>query len=269
MLRGVVRRLGRNLVISRRWPARFGGGRVYVSPDAVLGVLRRDLENVDPELFVAATRLVRAGDRIWDIGANQGLFAFAAAHVAGPKGEVLAVEPDAWLVNLMRRSARRRPGGAPVRVLAAAVCERMGMVELHVARAGRAGNFIGGSERSVAGGTREVQPAAGITLDWLLEQAGAPTLVKIDVEGLEARVLRGATRLLSEARPRLYVEVGKEAAQEVGSILERTDYRLLSIEGTELREVARPQWNTVAVPNEQLAQLVREPAMRAAADPAP
>ena len=59
MFREIARRLSRNVVILRRFPSRFGGGRIYVSPDAVLGVLRRNLENHDPELFAVAAKLVR------------------------------------------------------------------------------------------------------------------------------------------------------------------------------------------------------------------
>jgi FkbM family methyltransferase len=255
MFREIARLLSRNVVIPRRFPARFGGGRIYVSPDAVLGVLRRNLENHDPELFAVAAKLVRPGDLVWDIGANLGLFTFAAAHVAGPSGSVVAVEADAWLVTIIRRSARRRPGGAPVRVLAAAACELPGIVEFHIARHGRASSFVGDAGRGLAGGTRETHTVAAVSLDSLMAELGPPNVVKIDVEGLEGAVLRGASRLLREARPRLYIEVGSPAVDEVHRMLTAADYGIFRIAEGRLVAIERPDWNTVAVPREQVGSL--------------
>jgi tRNA G37 N-methylase Trm5 len=47
--------------------------------------------------------LVRPGTTVWDIGANVGLFSFAAASLGA---QVVAVEADIWLANLMQRSAQ-------------------------------------------------------------------------------------------------------------------------------------------------------------------
>ena len=47
---------------------------------------------------------------LFDIGANLGLFAFAAASQAGPTGDVIAIEPDPFFVHLMVRSCRLQRG---------------------------------------------------------------------------------------------------------------------------------------------------------------
>ena len=82
------------------------------------------MARVDPALVGLAAETVRRGDTVWDIGANMGVFSFAAAVAAGPSGRVLAVEPDNALVGLLRRSAAANHGHAPVDVLPAAVSDQ-------------------------------------------------------------------------------------------------------------------------------------------------
>ena len=72
----------------------------------------RSMENVDPVLM-GLVKDSGSGSVVWDIGANVGLFAFAAASLAGPGGQVVAMEPDAWLVQLLRRSAKMQPAARP------------------------------------------------------------------------------------------------------------------------------------------------------------
>ena len=48
-------------------------------------------------LLMNASETVKPGDVVWDVGANMGLFSFAAAGLAGPAGHVYAFEPDTAL----------------------------------------------------------------------------------------------------------------------------------------------------------------------------
>jgi FkbM family methyltransferase len=197
-----------------------------------------------------AARLVKPGMTVWDIGANVGLFAFAAAFAAGPAGRVLAVEADNWLAELLRRSARTAPPAyAPVEVLAAAVSDTPDPVEFFIARRGRAGNHLGSVPGSTqTGGTREVRRVDAVTLDGLLARSPAPRVLKIDTEGAELLCLRGAGRLLSEARPVLLCEVGDDNATAVGRLLHDYGYTLFDAENPDGPSVGRPAWNTLAVP---------------------
>lgn len=251
MLRRAIERWSRDRVVRRRLPPEFGSHALFVSPDASLRLWRRDLRRADPLLLGLAAELVRPGDRVWDVGANVGLFAFAAAFLAGPSGAVLAVEADGWLAGLLRRSAESAgPAYAPVEVLAAAVAESPGVAELHIAARGRAGSHLGDVAGSTqAGGVREVRQVAAVTLDGLLATSPPPRLVKIDVEGAEARCLRGAGRLLAEVRPVLLCEVSEPSAREVGERLLGLGYTLYDAEVPpgRRRPLATPAWNTLAV----------------------
>lgn len=255
MIRRLLERLSRRVVLRRRLPPRFGACDVLVSPSSSLRFWRGSLERSAPELFAWAEKLVRPGDVIWDIGANLGLFGIAASSRAGTGGAVLALEPDAWMADLVRRSVARLPADfAPVEVLRAAAAAEDGASEFILASRGRAANHLASVAGSSQAGTarrRVVVPA--VQLDSLLDGRRPPTLVKIDVEGAELMVLRGAKRLLASCRPTLLVEVASTHADAVGELLRAASYRLFDAEKLErpLRELASPTWNTLAVASER------------------
>jgi FkbM family methyltransferase len=253
LARSALERVSRGLVFKRRLPSRFNGTAMYVSPDAGLRYWRPGLDGADPMLLDAAAELVHSGDSVWDIGANVGLFSFAAASVAGPTGSVLAVEPDMWLAGLLRRSSALPAGGrAPVNVLPVAVDLTLGVAKLHVAARGRASNSLSPDRANdgTAGGFRDVQLVPTVPLDWLLDHFPHPRVVKIDVEGLEDRVLGGGRRLLGEVRPAVLCEVSEQNADKVAALFAAANYELFDASAPtgQRRPVQRPVWNTLALP---------------------
>lgn len=252
-VRYLAERLSRGVVLRRRLPACVGGGRIYVSPEGGLRFWRMRLAKCDPGLLNVAAELVEDGAVVWDVGANLGLFAFAAAGRAGPSGRVLAIEPDTWLVSLLRRSARTNGGSAaPVDVLPAAVSDRSGVSQFHIAQRARSANHLGGFGLTDTGGVRETQLVPTFTLDSLLERFPPPAVLKIDVEGAEYQVLAGGSRLLSEARPIVICEVAAENQLSVTDCFNRHAYVLFDVERppSERKPISAAAWNTVAVPAE-------------------
>jgi len=253
-LRRIVELLGRRVVLRRRMPAKFGGGQLFVSPDSGLRYCRINIGNADPNLFRMAAELVRQGDVIWDIGANVGLFSFAAAGTAGPEGHVVALEPDTWLVGLLRRSSNlRAPERAPVVVIPAAVSDSIGLAKLHVSSRGRSYNFLEGSAAIRIGGTRSSDWVVTVTLDWLLQHLPTPGVLKIDVEGMEHRVLAGGLKLLAEERPRIWCEVTPKNADQVTRILHAANYDIYngSLDPRQREPLPRAVWDTLALPKEE------------------
>jgi FkbM family methyltransferase len=177
-LKNVAEKLSRGRVFRRRLPANVGGGPFYVTPEAGLRYYR-DISRCDPELLGADGEHICKGDVVWDIGANVGLFTFAAANLTGLGGSVLAIEAGIWLGGLLRRSARLSwPGRAPVEVLAVAVSNNCGISHFEIAERARASNHLQGHGSNQAGGWRETQSVMSMTLDWLLQQRRAPQISK-------------------------------------------------------------------------------------------
>jgi FkbM family methyltransferase len=216
--------------------------------------LLRPIADCDPELLRIARILVRPGDVVWDVGANVGLFSCVAAHRAGRDGEVVAIEPDLDVVALLRRSVRALNGTrAPIRVVRTVISERVGIVQFSIAARARAANALQEFGTTQMGGVSENRLLPSLTLDAMLDQLRPPTVVKIDVEGAETKVLAGAQRLLRESRPAIYIEVSSESSAEVTQLLAERDYRLWvgpQFDGTGARPADRATDNTVAIPAE-------------------
>lgn len=246
------------LVLRRRLPAPFGQVKVYVSSEGGLRYLRPTLTQADPMLLRLAEETIRPGATVWDIGANVGLFTFAAAAAAGPTGRVLAVEPDSWLVGLLRRSAADNQALAAVDILPAAVNDTVGVGRLHIARRNRSTNYLAGHGTSQAGGCRDVHLVPTVTLDWLAEHFPLPDVLKIDVEAAEVAVLAGASRVLA-ARPVIICEVAQANGPQVRDLL--AGYRCYDARATraDRRPLAEIPADLLALP-----ALPRQPAAPAA-----
>lgn len=212
-LRTLVERALRDFTLWRTLP---NGRKVVVSPDARLSYLK---PRFDQDIVALASRVPEQAV-VWDVGANCGVFAFACDGAR----QVIAVEPDPFLASLIERSRRRN--GTPVQIVQCAVSDAPGEGEFAISRRGRAASHLAavpGSSQS--GGERGRLRVELRTLDQLLDRFGPPDFVKIDVEGAEHLVLRGARRLL-DARPTLYVEVMEANAVECRAILTDAGYRI-------------------------------------------
>jgi FkbM family methyltransferase len=231
--RGAAERVTHRLVVRRRLPPPFAAAAIYVSTEGGLRYLRPRLRGVDPALLRLAAELVRPGHVVWDIGANLGLFSFAAAAASGSAGRVLAVEPDAALVSLLRRSAvhslRRSGAGArpcaSVEVLPVAIADDLAVATFNIAQRSRATSHLDGFGTTQTGGVRTTELVLSVTLDWLATRFLPPDIVKIDVEGAEAVVLAGAEQVLRE-HPVIICEVARRNSDAVGQVLTGYGYTL-------------------------------------------
>lgn len=258
-LRFWAERLTRRLVFKRRLPRPFEAGRLYVTPAARLGYAFRSLSAAEPMLLGWADVLVRPGNTVWDIGANIGLFAVAAAVRAGPRGRVVAFEPDLSLANLLRRStALQSPDVAPIAVMPLAIAKEPSIRKFAIATRARASNALAEYGASQMGGVVEHQLVPAFNLDSLLAYLSPPDVMKIDVEGAEFEVLGGQTRMLEDVRPIILCEVGREAKAGITSLLRNARYRLFDAEKP-LRPphpVDAATWNTLAIPEENVSPVV-------------
>jgi FkbM family methyltransferase len=213
----------------------FDGGRSRVIADlrTCLGLRLYRYGMRDPELDLVRL-LLRPGDVFVDAGANAGLFSLVAAARVGPGGRVVACEPAPRMRAMVERNALLN-GFGWVEAHGVALADQPGSAEL-VVFDGDGSGLSSFSPGSPEGGKRRIVPVT--TLDELVPAHEAPRVaaVKIDVEGAEVRVLKGAARLLARCRPDLLVEVDEghlarqgASARELRAIAEAAGYEAFRI----------------------------------------
>ncbi|HEY6995560.1 MAG TPA: FkbM family methyltransferase [Xanthobacteraceae bacterium] len=156
---------------------------------------------------------------VYDIGANGGFFSTHLAQMlAGRTPRIYAFEPVPATFAKLAHAVQRLGLNASVLPVPVAVVGSPGPVRISYSERNSLLARISPRGLNPQAGDKLAQ-AEGITLDEFCASAGAfPQLVKIDVEGGETGVLRGAQRLLSRSdRPAVLFEFNPVALTESGS----------------------------------------------------
>ena len=153
---------------------------------------------------------LRSGDTFVDVGANWGYFTSIASQRVGPAGMVLAMEPSRVAYRRLSDTLERE---RLVNVMAAqrAVYDRVGLQVSLVKRRLHQTTSSYVRERQT-GGKRSVLTS---TVDYLTSKmaSGPVRLIKVDTEGAELPVMRGAQRLLIESKTLVVLEVSRYSAR--------------------------------------------------------
>jgi FkbM family methyltransferase len=170
-------------------------------------------------------RLCGPDDIVAEVGANVGAHTVALAKAVGGRGEILAVEPQPKIYRMLVANAMLN-GLANVTALQYGCGERAETLRIPDFNHGREVNFGGISLRGHAEATATV-PIEVKKLDELLRPRTRLGLLKIDVEGMEAEVLRGAADAIAVFRPILYVENDRaDKSPELIELIGKLGYRM-------------------------------------------
>ena len=185
---------------------------------------------------------LRPGMRALDVGANLGLYSLSMAHAVGAAGQVCAFEAVPDTARVLGRSVELN-GMRNVEVRAQAASDRAGRVALVLDERSE--------ENAIAPAGRGGPEVDAVTLDEALASA-AVDFIKIDVEGHEKAVVRGAEGLLRAQSPLVMFEIKQEGrlnleAADALAALGYSVFRLLP--GTLLLEPFDPEAPDPAILN--------------------
>ena len=183
------------------------GVRLFIDlSDHVIGlnILRGQYEQ-DEIRFVR--RLLKPGDSAIDVGGHIGFFTMHMAAAVGPEGRVYAFEPFDANADLLERSLAENGFADRVRFQRAAAGAKPGtaMLTFPVETLNSGGAYLLRDGTAPLAGNQK-KAVTVVALD-ALELRRPIRLIKMDVEGAEPQVMRGAERLLREDRPVILSEL--------------------------------------------------------------
>jgi len=181
-----------------------------------------DLPN---QLLIKA--LVRPGETVVDIGANEGMISLIAAQVVGPGGKVISFEPNP-VPRAKLEASLARNGIGWVDIRAKGLSDEPATLTLSVPAINTGEGTFGRSSYDADATAVQAEVRVGDA-----ELGGTmPRFIKIDVEGFELHVLRGLRETLARARPLVSMEIiGKHLGNagatpgEIAAELESAGYR--------------------------------------------
>jgi FkbM family methyltransferase len=212
-----------------------GSDRILVSPRA-----RGVSEKYESDVWRALMGELKAGDTFVDVGAFIGLYTIGVGLRLKHSGRVIAFEPDIHNFSLLQEHVRLNGLDGQVELHQAAVSDKDGKFQ-----------FLadGSSEaRLVSSNQRDTTIVNVVTLDSAFKDTRIDIL-KIDVEGYEEMVLRGADKILRTPglKPRvIFIEVHPYAwsplhtgSESLLRVLEEAGYVVKSLDGVPTRSIER------------------------------
>jgi FkbM family methyltransferase len=175
-----------------------GGEIVLVDP-----AYRHITWNLDE--YQAFRSVVRPGDVVLEAGANVGAYTVLFADWTGSGGRVIAFEPDPAAFAGLQRHIELNHFGDRVNAVASAVSDGL------ETRLPLAMGSSSGISRMAPGGAppgMTIAEVAAVSIDaFCRENRIRPNVIKVDVEGAELAVLRGARATIAAAGPSLHLFV--------------------------------------------------------------
>jgi len=179
-------------------------GNIFNHSDIVYGILRNGMvEKEETDLVLSIFKKLPADFTLYDIGANTGYYSILSGSLF-PKSTIHAFEPVEEHITNLKDNVALNGTQNNVTIHSCALGEENKTEKIYLAGSGSTLQKGFGETDTAATRTIEVK-----NLDSLMaaEQMSAPHFIKIDVEGHELAVLKGAKNIIASAKPILFVEV--------------------------------------------------------------
>lgn len=170
---------------------------------------------------------------ILDVGAFSGLYALSAAcsKKRAKDARIYAFEPTRRVYSRLLANVQANKLGSIISLEDYAVSDAIGLVNFYQYRGE---NVLGNGASFIDKGiphTSSGEIVQAVTLDWFLtSQNISVDLIKIDVEQAEVLALEGMRETLAQCKPDILIEVAKDTAEGVFTLLKEHGYRVYTID---------------------------------------
>jgi FkbM family methyltransferase len=167
----------------------------------------------EPNLLKCLETHLRPGDVFYDIGGHIGFVTLVGARLVGPQGGVFAFEADPE--NAARILTHIQMNSLPqIELVQAAVWSESKTLSFHRAPGSSSRNTGSVADGTASQGADGLIVVEAVTLDSFAVGHRLPAVVKIDVEGAEGEVLKGAETVFRTSKPTLICEIHHDRAAE-------------------------------------------------------
>jgi FkbM family methyltransferase len=167
-----------------------------------------------------------------DVGANLGMFSVPLAKILGNKGKVISIEAEKKNIGLLRKNIQLN-NLRNVFIIGKGAYSKRGEMIFYLDDFGTGGHSL------LKGNTLKKEKIQVDTIDNILNNLNIKEVkvIKIDVEGAEREVLKGAEKILKNSHPKIIFEATDEQKKwEVENLLSHYNYKIRRI----------GEWNYVA-----------------------
>lgn len=169
--------------------------------------LRGEFQEFDTVLWLRD--VIKPGSTVIDVGANVGQMTLEAAELTGPSGKVIAIEPAPGNYRILQLHITGNQFTDRVSALQAACGSKHGG-EIILNIYGNETNSVGSGHNTVNLKNHEegITPLRVplVSIDGLCQEKQiVPQVIKIDVEGAELEVIRGAVQTLKAYQPEVQI----------------------------------------------------------------
>lgn len=165
-------------------------------------------------------QFIKEGDTVFDVGANIGTHTVAFSRMVGKTGQVFAFEAQPRLEKILAANIELNNCGNVVWDLRA-IGPADGKLTLSPLPSDDTAFNFGTGSAGVGGADVDM-----LAIDTFAAEM-SPSVIKIDVEGMELDVIRGARQTIERCKPVLYFDVGDDGGldgDEIDALLREIGY---------------------------------------------
>jgi FkbM family methyltransferase len=169
---------------------------------------------VEPKQTDAFVAYLKKGDVLFDVGANVGYYTVLGSTLVGKTGKVFSFEPFVRNISFLYRHIEINHLKNVV-IVPSAVSNELGMAAFYTNVNSAMGHVEGASSIQTNREQSDVLLVSTFCLDEVSEKLNQiPDVLKIDVEGAELNVLKGASKKILPAHPVIFLSVHSSVLRE-------------------------------------------------------
>lgn len=200
------------------------GWFLYNKNDIYVGRSLAELGEYSKDEMDVMRSLCQPGDTVIEVGANMGAHTVGLAKHVGEQGRVLAFEPQRMMFQLLCANVAIN-SLSNVECYWAALADQSGTLSVPEPDPAIKRNFGGVSLFVEQEKVENFMQVSCYTMDVFAERPGI-TLLKIDAEGSEVHVIKGAEKLIGKFKPRIYIENDRANYKQLMEMISGLGYRM-------------------------------------------